>query len=354
MKLLSHGMARKALILRIAWGSVGFLLILVSILGFLIYRQIYKTNLVGARGSKQFLYIPTGSDIQDVINILENEQLLLDEKSFRWTAHQMKYDIAVKPGKYQLKLRMNNKELISLLRSGRQVPVNVTFNNIRTVTQLANKIGDQIEAKPQAIINLLSDADYLIQLGFNSDNVLALFIPNTYEFYWNTSADKFIKKMKSEYEKFWSVQKLTQAKTIDLTPIQVAVIASIVQMESNKEDEKPIIAGVYINRLKKEWRLEADPTLIFAIGDYSITRVLNVYKEVESPYNTYKYKGLPPGPICLPTIASINSVLNYVHHQYMYFCAKEDFSGYHSFAVSYEQHLQNARRFQHALDKRGI
>ena len=212
----------------------------------------------------------------------------------------------------------------------------------------------QIEAPGNSVLNLLNDYDYTAKLGFTPDNILSMFIPNTYEFYWNTSADKFIQRMKKEHDKFWTPEKLAKAKKIDFTPVQVSVIASIVQMESNKEDEKSIIAGVYINRYKKDWKLEADPTLVYALGDFTINRVLNVYKEVESPYNTYKYKGLPPGPICLPTIYSLNAVLNYTNHTYMYFCAKEDFSGYHSFAATYSKHLENARRFQKALDRRGI
>jgi UPF0755 protein len=279
---------------------------------------------------------------------------LVDEKTFRWTAERLKYTNAVKPGKYLLKPKMNNKELITLLRSGEQTPVMVIFNNIRTKDQLAQKISEQIEAPSLAILNLLNDQDYTRQLGFTPDNVLSLFIPDTYEFYWNTPADKFIKRMKTEYSKFWTDSMRLRAKNIGFNPVEVSVLASIVQQETNKNDEKSVIAGVYINRYRKGWRLDADPTLIFALGDYSVNRVLNAYKQIDSPYNTYMYAGLPPGPICLPTIASLKAVLNYSKHNYMYFCARDDFSGYHSFAATYDQHLVNARRFQKALDKRGI
>jgi UPF0755 protein len=343
----------RTLIKRSVWGTVVVLAVLVAVMGIIIYKKIYTTNLIGA-AQKQILYIPTGSDFDNVVDILEEQKLLLNEESFRWTAKQMKYDNNVKPGKYLLKLKMNNKELVSLLRSGKQIPVKVIFNNIRTKEQLALRISQQIEAKENAILNLMNDRDYTERLGFSPDNILAMFLPNTYEFYWNTSADKFLQKMKKEYDKFWTEKKIALAKKSDFSPIQISVLASIVQMESNKEDEKPVIAGVYINRYRKDWKLEADPTLVYALGDYSINRVLNVYKEVDSPYNTYMYKGLPPGPICLPTISSLNAVLNFASHRYMYFCAKDDFSGYHSFASTYEQHLQNARRFQRALDRRGI
>lgn len=347
-------MAKKKLIFRIVWGTVLALVLIVSVMGVLIYKKIYTPNIFSSKTASPFLFIPTGTDFEGLIDILEKDDLLLDEKSFRWTAHQMKYDTKVKPGKYKLLPKMSNKDLITLLRSGKQTPVNVIFNNIRTKDQLAERISEQIEAPGNSVLNLLNDYDYTAKLGFTPDNILSMFIPNTYEFYWNTSADKFIQRMKKEHDKFWTPEKLAKAKKIDFTPVQVSVIASIVQMESNKEDEKSIIAGVYINRYKKDWKLEADPTLVYALGDFTINRVLNVYKEVESPYNTYKYKGLPPGPICLPTINSLNAVLNYTNHTYMYFCAKEDFSGYHSFAATYSKHLENARRFQKALDRRGI
>lgn len=159
--------------------------------------------------------------------------------------------------------------------------------------------------------------------------------------------------MKKEYDKFWNAERIAKAKAIPLTQVQVSTLASIVQLETNKEDEKPVVAGVYLNRYK-DWKLEADPTLVYALGDFTINRVLSIYKEIDSPYNTYMYKGLPPGPICLPTTSSINAVLNYTRHEYMYFCARDDFSGYHSFASTYDKHLLNARRFQKALDRRGI
>jgi UPF0755 protein len=344
----------KSKYLKIAWSTVGILALIVLIMGYIILRKLYTGNVASLPANKGYLFIPSGSDFDDVVEILEDENLLINKESFLWTSKQMKYDENIKPGRYLLKPGMNNKELITLLRSGRQTPVMVTFNNIRTKEQLAFRIGEQLETKPQAIINLLSDNDYTSQLGFTPDNILSMFLPDTYEFYWNTSADKFIKRMKKEYDKFWNTSRKTLAAKIDLTPVQVSVLASIVQMESNKEDEKPTIAGVYLNRFKKDWKLEADPTLVYALGDFTITRVLSVYKEIDSPYNTYKYKGLPPGPICLPTSKSINAVLNYVPHKYMYFCARDDFSGYHAFAVSYAQHLLNARKFQKALDRKGI
>lgn len=333
---------------------VALLLIAVAVMGGLIYKEIYSPNIVTGKQSPQYLYIPTGSTFENVVELLDQQHLLINEKSFRWTAGQMKYTRSVKPGRYQIRTRMSNKELVSLLRSGRQSPVNVVFNTIRTKEQLAERIGEQIEAKAPALLNLLNDPDYTRKMGFTPSNILALFIPNTYELYWNTSADQFIQRMRKEYEKFWTAARIEQARKTGYSPVEISVLASIVQQESNKSDEKPVIAGVYINRLKKQWKLEADPTLVYALGDFTINRVLSVYKEIDSPYNTYMYKGLPPGPICLPSAVSIDAVLNYQKHTYMYFCARDDFSGYHSFASTYEKHLLNARRFQKALDRRGI
>ncbi len=340
----------------VSWSLVIVLAIAAVTGGYLLYRKVYKPNVsITDEKRPRYLCIPTGSGLEDVLRLLSQQQLLLDVKSFRWTAEQMKYtDGSVKPGRYLLKPGMSNKSLITLLRSGKQTPVQLIFNNIRTKEQLAQRISEQIEAPASALLNLMNDPDYTKQIGFTPENILAFFIPDTYEFYWNTSSDQFLKRMKKEYDKFWTDSLKQKAKDIGFTPVQVSVLASIVQQETRRDDEKSAIAGVYINRYKKGWRLEADPTLVFALGDYSVNRVLSAYKEIDSPYNTYMYTGLPPGPICLPTAISLNAVLNYTPHHYMYFCAKEDFSGHHCFATTYDQHLLNARRFQKALDRRGI
>ncbi len=347
---------KKSVLTKIIWSIVVALALAALTGGFLLYREIYKPNVVITDWKHpHYLYIKTKDGFDDVVKTLTDQNLLINLKSFRWAAEQMKYsDESVKPGKYLLKPNMSNKSLITLLRSGKQTPVELVFNNIRTKDQLAQRVSEQIEASSSAILNLMNDPDYTKQLGLTPDNILAFFIPDTYEFYWNTSADQFLKKMKKEYDKFWTDSLKRKAKDIGFTSVQVSVIASIVQQETRRDDEKSMIAGVYINRVKKGWKLEADPTLVFALGDYSVNRVLSAYKQIDSPYNTYMYAGLPPGPICLPTIASLNATLNYSKHNYMYFCAKDDFSGHHSFAVTYDQHLLNARRFQKALDKRGI
>ena len=347
---------KKSVFKTIAWSIVIVLAVAAFAGGLLLYRTVYKPNIaVTDWKHSRYIYIPSNAGFEDVVKSLTLQNLLLNIKSFRWTAEQMKYsDESVKPGKYQLSPNMSNKALISLLRSGKQTPVQLVFNNIRTKDQLGQRVSEQIEAPASAILNLMGDPDYTKQLGFTPENILAFFIPDTYEFYWNTSAEHFLKRMKKEYDKFWTDSIKRKAIDIGFTPVQVSVIASIVQQETRRDDEKSMIAGVYINRFRKGWKLEADPTLVFALGDYSVNRVLRAYKEIDSPYNTYMYAGLPPGPICLPTIASLKSVLNYTKHNYMYFCAKDDFSGHHCFAATFDQHLLNARRFQKALDKRGI
>jgi len=351
----SHTMSsRRKNIKRALWLSVAALFLIGIIFGSKIYLMIFKANVKTFSHQTPYVYIPTGSMLEDVVAILEDNDLLLDRESFLFTARQLKYDQNIKPGRYLLKNGMTNKDLVGLLRSGRQKPLNVVFNNIRTKDQFAERIGEQIEASSSSILNLMNDPDYLVEFGFNQENILCMFLPNTYEMYWNTSADQFMKKMHKEYLKFWNQNRKAKAASLDYSPIEVSILASIVQQESNQETEKPMIAGVYINRLKKNWKLEADPTLVYALGNFTIRRVLSIHKEIDSPYNTYKYGGLPPGPICLQTNSSIDAVLNYSKHSYMYFCAKEDFSGYHNFASSYIQHLINARKFQRALNKRGI
>lgn len=329
-------------------------LIFVTIMGINLYKQIFAPNIQVNKDKDQFVYIPTGSTFFDVQRILHDHQLLRSNSSFQWVAERMGYTKKIKPGRYRIKRGMNNKELITLLRSGRQTPVKVTFHNVRTIFDLCGVVGSQLEADSFSLANLLTNPAFLKQNQLNTDNVLTTFIPNTYEFYWNTSATQFFDRMQKEYTKFWTSQRLKKANLLGLTTREVSILASIVEKETTRDDEKPVIAGVYLNRIKKGWKLEADPTLVFALGDFTIRRVLNEHKEIDSPYNTYMYEGLPPGPICLPSTSSINAVLDYRLHQYMFFCAKDDFSGYHAFASTYAKHLLNARRFQKELNRRNI
>jgi len=249
---------------------------------------------------------------------------------------------------------MTNDKLIKLLRSGDQIPVKVIFNNIRDIYQLAGIISQQIEADSISLITEFTNQEVINSMGLSLETISTIFIPDTYEFYWNTSAVGLVKRMYEEYLNFWNANRIYKAEKLGMSIPEVVTLASIVEKESNKSNEKPMIAGVYINRLDKGWRLQADPTLIFALGDYSIKRVLNAHKDFDSPYNTYKYRGLPPGPICIPSISSIDAVLNNQNDGYLYFCAKDDLSGYHVFAKTNVQHNSNARKYQKALDNMKI
>ena len=291
--------------------------------------------------------IPDGATFLDVQNLLYDEDIVQDAVSFSFLSKLMDYDKLVKPGRYELAANMTNREAIRMLRAGSQATTYITFNNVRLKSDLAKKICQTIDLK---------EADFLVALekftdeeGFNADNIMTLFIPNTYEVYWTASGEQIIERMRSEHARFWNEDRLAKANALNMSPTEVSILASVVQAESAKFDEKPIIAGLYLNRLEQGIALQADPTLVFASGDFGLKRVLNIHKEIDSPYNTYKYKGLPPGPINLPEISSIDAVLNHEEHNYLYMCAKEDFSGYHAFASNYNDHLVNAKRYQRQL-----
>jgi UPF0755 protein len=250
---------------------------------------------------------------------------------------------------------MGNNELVNLLRAGIQEPVKIFFEGIRTKDQLITRVCIRLEADSSEMRDKLNDDGYLSKYGLNKNTALTLFIPDTYEFFWNTSVDEFITKMAAEYKKFWTEERKAKARKIGLSQSEVAILASIVQSEQWRfDDEKPIIAGLYLNRLRSEMPLQSDPTLIYAGGDFSISRVLNIDKKIDSPYNTYMHTGLPPGVICLPERSSIDAVLNYQENDYIYMCAKDDFSGRHYFAKTYDQHCIYATKYREALNKRNI
>ncbi|MBE9468949.1 MAG: endolytic transglycosylase MltG [Bacteroidetes bacterium] len=318
------------------------------------YKRVLQPNVVLTTKHSNYLYIPTGSNFIDLKKILFKNNIIVNVNTFEWLAEEKNYVAHVKPGRYFIKNKMSNNELINLLRSGEQTPLNLIFNNIRTKQELAQKISLQIEADSTKILKLLNNKKFLSKYNFSQHTVMSMFVPNTYQFYWNTSAEKFFDRMYNEYLKFWSDKRIKKAEKIGLSKVDVSILASIVEEETNKNSEKRRLAGVYINRLRKRMRLQADPTVIFAIGDFSIKRVLKKQLSFDSPYNTYKYRGLPPGVICIPSISSLDAVLNYETHSYLYFCAKSDFSGYHAFAKSLRQHNNNARRYQRALNKSRI
>ena len=316
------------------------------------YRKLYTPNVHIEKNVRQtYLYIHTGSTFEQVLSSLTDNKYLRNVKSFEWMAVKMNYTNHIKPGKYLIKNGMSNRELIGMLRLGRQVPVEVVLQNVRLKRKLAADLSKQIEPDSLSIWRFLNDDIFLSKFGFNAQNILVMFIPNTYEFYWNTSVEGLFEKLHGEYKKFWNEERITKCESLGITPIEASILASIIEEETAKNDEKPIIAGLYLNRIKKGMFLQADPTVRYALGNFGIKRVWGKYKEIKSPYNTYLNAGLPPGPICIPSIVTIDAVLNRQPNEYLYMCAKEDFSGYHNFARTLEQHNLNAQRYQKALNK---
>lgn len=329
---------------------LGVIIIITGYRAFHLYNAIFETNVI--KGG--FIYIPEEADFQQVKDSLIGGNFIKTQKTLDWIANKKNYPDLIKAGAYKLEKGWSNNKLIDILRSGSQTPIRVTFNNIRFTGDLAGKLSNYFQSDSLAFIKALTDAGIHEQYGFTKENFPCMFIPNTYEFYWTTSPENFIKRMNKEYTKFWGDERAKKAKQIGFTPEQVSTLASIVQEETIKEDEKTSVAGVYVNRLKRGWPLQADPTIKFAVGDFNIKRILTIHLEVNSPYNTYKNKGLPPGPINFPDISSIDAVLNYKKHKYLYFCAKEDFSGYHNFAKTLREHNNNAAKYQRELDKKRI
>jgi len=333
---------------------LGVLFILGLGVGYKYYNLVYRTNVDLGNKESVYIYIPTDSGFDKVKTILYKENYIIDKSSFEWLCEKKGYTTKVKSGRYQLKNHMNNNELINMLRAGKQDPVKLTFNNIRTKIQFAGRVGKQIEADSTSLLALLNDKDFLKKHDLTPDNVMCIFMPDSYEMFWDTPTQKFFEKMDNEYKKFWTESRRKKAYEMGLSPADVVILASIVYQETKKKDEMSRIAGVYLNRLRKKMPLQADPTVIFAIGDFSIKRLLDYQLQVESPYNTYRNLGLPPGPICLPEGYVIDKVLDAEDHNYLYFCAKEDFSGYHNFAETNAQHELNAKKYHDALNRKNI
>ncbi|MCU0461716.1 MAG: endolytic transglycosylase MltG [Bacteroidales bacterium] len=320
---------------------------------FLVYKLLFGFNLKTG-GDKITLYIPEGSTYIQALDTIKAHFTIPDPKAFNWIAEKKNYPALVKPGRYIIDADMSYTGLINLLRSGRQTPVNVTFNNIRTLNDLAGKIGKQVNADSVQLINFLTDPDNYSEDGFSRETVISVFIPNTYQLFWNTDVEDFYSRMLREYNKFWNEERQAKAKAKNLTQIEVSILASIIDDEVAKPEEKPKIAGVYLNRLKRGIPLQACPTIKFALNDWTITRVLKAYLEVDSPYNTYKHYGFPPGPIGCATIEGIDAVLNAEKHDYLFFSAKADFSGYHNFSRTLTEHNRYAAEYQRELNKRKI
>ncbi|MDR2282440.1 MAG: endolytic transglycosylase MltG [Sphingobacterium sp.] len=326
-------------------------LIIGAFIGWKAYQIFWGPSVTDAQ---EYLYVHTNDNYESVLRRIRQENLVNDPEHFNIVAKAMDFPESVKAGRYKLTPGMSNRKLIGNLRAGLQDPVKLRFANIRLKENLAGLLGKSFEADSAQFSTILNNEAVAEQYGFTKDNFFAMFIPNTYNIYWNTSPDKVIERLNEEYKKFWTDERKEKAKKQNLTPVEVSILASIVRGEALHNDEMPQIAGLYLNRLKKGMLLQADPTVIFANNDFTIRRVLNRHLTIDNPYNTYRYKGLPPGPITMAPIVAIDAVLNPAQHDYIYMCAKEDFSGYHAFATTVTEHLVNARKFQKALDDRNI
>ncbi|MBT8260011.1 MAG: endolytic transglycosylase MltG [Flavobacteriaceae bacterium] len=321
-----------------------------------VYSVMFVPN-TAFNNSEAYIYVKSDANYNDVRSDLE--PLLKDIDKFDALAEQKKYTTNIKAGKYRITKGMTNNDIINSIRS-KNIPVKLSFNNQPSLELLSGRIAKQIEADSTSILQSMKDEDFLTKNGFTNQTALGMYVPNSYEFFWNTSAKGFRDRMLKEYKKFWNDTRLEKARKIGLNPDKVMTLASIVHEESKQNSEQPRIAGVYINRLNNKWPLQADPTLKFAayqLPKYKntiIKRVLNVHKEIDSPYNTYKNIGLPPGLITMPDISAIDAVLNYEKHNYFYFAASADKPGFHKFAKTLAQHNQNARAYQRYLSKQGI
>ncbi len=307
----------------------------------------------GSLSEGQYLYIHTGSGYEQVKAALQQGGFVRDMKSFDFLAKRVDYPTHVHPGRYRIHAGMSNWSIVHLLRSGRQEPVKLTIGKLRLKEDFVHLVGTRLEADSETLWHILSDNVYLAQFGLDSSSALCAVMPNTYEFYWNTGADKVFRKIAKTFTSFWNDSRRAAAQKQGLTPVQAIVLASIVEEESNMRDEQPLIASTYLNRMRKGMRLQADPTARYAAGDFTLRRITSQQTSIASPYNTYYVQGLPPGPICTPAAATIEAVLKAPTTDYLYFCARPDFSGYHSFSASYAEHLKNAAQYQQALNAQG-
>lgn len=323
---------------------------LLAIGGITAYRILYGS----ITDHNTIVYIPRGTSLEALMDTLTSHNSISHSKRFRTTATAMGLDKAIRPGRYELRKGMSAGQIAAMLRIGNQTPTNVTFNNIRTLPRLAAILGEQLMADSTEFAEVLLCDSIAMKYGFKPEEFIGMFIPNTYEFYWTVTPTDFVARMHKEYNRFWNEDRLSKLERTGLTQKEVSTLASIIDEETNRTDEMPVIAGVYINRLRCNMPLQADPTVKFSVGDFSLKRILYKHLRVDSPYNTYRNIGLPPGPIRMPSMAAINAVLNYSDNNYLYFCASPDFSGYHTFASTYGEHLRNARSYSAALDKLGI
>lgn len=331
-------------------------LAVIAFAGYWAYENVLKSN-VHLNGKKfTYIYVKTNATFDDVLDELYSQNIIDDHESFEWMAKEMNLPEHINAGKYRIDAKMSNRSIVKMIINGKQEKVKLSFNSqIRTKEQFIDYVSDKLEIEKGELEEYTSNEALLAEnYGLSADNFMCLVVPASYEVYWTTHVDELFSLLKQSYDEVWTKARIAKAKAIGYTVPQVITIASIVQNESGIKAEQQKIAGVYINRLKKDMRLQADPTVVFANGNFEVQRVLTADKEMDSPYNTYMYKGLPPGPICLVSTQAIDAVLNYTKHNFIFFCANCDFSGYSLFTADYDVHQKNARAYQDALNKRGI
>lgn len=324
--------------------------------GYWAYENMFKSN-VHLNGKKfTYIYIKTDATFEDVLDELYSQNIIDDRASFEWMAKSMHLPEHINSGKYRIDSKMSNRSIVKMIVNGKQEKVKLFFNSqIRTKEHFIDYVSEKLEIEKGELEDYCSNEDILAeQYGLNSENFMTLIVPATYEVNWTTHINDLFSLLEKSYDEVWTKAKKEKAKALGYSVPEVVTIASIVQSESGIKTEQQKIAGVYINRLKQDMRLQADPTVVFANGNFDVQRVLSVDKEIDSPYNTYRYKGLPPGPICLVNPSVIDAVLNYTKHNYTYFCAKPDFSGYSNFTNDYKVHMKNAVAYQQALNQKGI
>ncbi|WP_299117202.1 endolytic transglycosylase MltG [uncultured Winogradskyella sp.] len=341
---------------KILWAIALIGLVIFAVIAYYIYGAMFKPN-TAFNNETAYIYIPTNASYPQVREQLE--PLLDNIDTFDALANQKKYTTNIKAGRFAISKDMSNNDIVNSIRS-KNLPIKIAFNNQHNIADLAGRISTQIEADSVSLYAAMNDTTFLSKNGFTKATALGMYLPNSYEFFWNTSAEGFRDKMLKEYNRFWNEDRLNKAKRINLTPDEVMTLASIVHEESKQADEQPRVAGVYLNRLRIGMALQADPTLKFAayqLPKYQntvIRRVLNIHKEIDSPYNTYKNSGLPPGLIAMPDLSAVKAVLNAEKHNYLYFAADAKRIGYHKFAKTLAQHNNNAREYQRYLSSQGI
>lgn len=331
---------------------IAILLTVAGAIAYIAYQAVMAPTVQGEQ--TVYIQIRPKDNTSSVEEMLTAAIDIKTMKAFTPLMKHYKYDSHVKPGNYAIRPGDSMRDICLRLVSGNQTPIKLVVPPVRTIDRIASAIGKQLMTDSASIATLLNSQELIDSLGFTTKTFPSLFLPNTYEVYWTMTPEQFVTRIVKEYGRFWNTDRKAKAKALGLTPIEVSTLASIVDEETNKNDEKPLVAGLYINRLKRGMLLQADPTVKYAHGDFALRRILLVHLTIDSPYNTYKYAGLPPGPIRIPSMSGIESVLNPAQHNYIYMCAKEDFSGYHNFATTLSEHNTNARRYQQALNRRGI